>query len=730
MRSDRAMGAEHIPTNEIDLAHIGRALSARRWWVIGPTLAGLIGGLIFVNVVTPRYTADARVLLENQETFLTRSERSQRGEISAPDAEAVQSQIQLLTSRDLARRAIKALALQGNEEFDPLAKGLNSAKRALVLLGISRDPTQMSPEDRILEKFAEKLTVLSPTKTRVLTIEFTSENPDLAARAANIIADNYLDMQADAKRDNARVAAQSLATLVADLKSRLNEAEARVEEFRAKSGLLIGANNTVIPTQQLGELNNQVSQARASQADAQAKAKLLREMLRQNRIGDVPDVANNEVIRRIYEQRVSLRGQLALESRTLLPMHPRIKELTAQLADLETQWRAAAERTARTLENDARIAGARVENLTHELESQKQVASAAGAEEVHLRELERAAQVLKEQLDAESVKYQEALARERLKATPADARIIQRALAPQMPSFPKKLPITIFATLAGLILSVGTIISGELLSGRARPIATPRRVEPVPAFAAAAQMDVEAPVVAAPVVLPRAAAAPDDAQVAVLAEAPAGPVTRPVKVEEKPKSNPTPDADAAPSIAEVAAVKVDRARVSTTSVKVVVTPCAAQGKAAESAIALGRNLARRGRTLLVVADRGPAVYERLIQPASSAFKGFADLLADEADFSEVIHRDAASRLQIMPGGVTEKPAVNHTAMIVEALAHSYDFVVFAASPGQALRLAPLIDMAFVIGGEEAEALRDELTRAGADAFLLADGVSADDLVAA
>ena len=81
-----------------------------------------------------------------------------------------------------------------------------------------------------------------------------------------------------------------------------------------KSGLLVGANNTTINAQHLSELNAQLSVSRSAQAEAQAKARLLRDMLRQNRIGDIPDVANNEVIRRLLEQRVTLRAQLALES--------------------------------------------------------------------------------------------------------------------------------------------------------------------------------------------------------------------------------------------------------------------------------------------------------------------------------------------------------------------------------------------------------------------------------
>ena len=54
-------------------------------------------------------------------------------------------------------------------------------------------------------------------------------------------------------------------------------------------------------------------------------------------------------------------------------------------------------------------------------------------------------------MESATAKYQEAMARENLHATPADARIFQRALAPQLPTFPKKIPIISFATLSGLI---------------------------------------------------------------------------------------------------------------------------------------------------------------------------------------------------------------------------------------------------------------------------------------
>jgi polysaccharide biosynthesis transport protein len=682
----RASGEDETETstNEIDLSRLGRALATRRWWVIGPTLAAFLGAALFVNVVKPRYTSDARLLLENQDDFLGRPDKADRGDGNGPDAEGVQSQIQLLTSRDLARRAIHTLELKGDAEFDPLANGVGVLTRVMVLLGITRDPTLMSPEDRILEKFSERLAVLSPTKTRVLSIEFSSRNPDLAARGANAVAESYIEMQQEAKRDMARSAAGSLATLVSALRERVADAEAKVESYRAESGLLIGANNTIIPTQQLGELNNQLSSARAAQAEAQAKANLLRDMLRQGRVGEIPDVANNETIRRIFEQRVSLRAQFALESRTLLPMHPRIKELTAQLADIDQQWRAAAERTARTLENEARIAAARVDNLTRVLNDQKLVAGSAGAEEVKLRELERAARLLKEQLEAETSKYQQALAREQMKATPADARIIQRALAPQLPAFPKKTPIVAFSTMATLVLSIGAIIAAELLTGRAR--------------------------------------------VAPLGEGDAARMTQRAFVDGEKAHDEELDENETDE-AEVVVAAMAQARAETAAcVRVLISPLD-DDRRCGVALNLARTLAGQGRTLLVVADAGDGAFDAQID-CDETPPGLADLVNGHAGFDEILHLDSASKLHILPGGVAADAEDYDAELLVEALAQAYDFIVFGGSSGAARRLGPFMDLAFVLGDDdEAEALRRRLARDGAEAHLLDDAAALNDLAA-
>lgn len=693
---------------DIDLSQIAAALSRRRRWVLGATLAAFVGSLVFVNVVKPRYTAEARVLLENQESYLTRADKGERSDPAvAPDAEAVQSQIQLLTSRDLARRALKTLDLQGNPEFDPLATGLGLTSRIAVSLGMMRDPAKLPPEERMLDAYFERLAVLSPTKTRVLQIEFSARDPDLAAQAANTIAALYIDLEREAKRQNAHVAARSLSPLVADLRTRVAEAEARVEEFRMKSGLLAGTNNVTIATQQLGDLTNQLSLSRTAQADAEAKAKLVRDMLRQNRVAEIPDVANNEMIRRIGEHRVSLRSQLALESRTLLPGHPRIKELQAQLADLEADLRRAADRTARTLENEAHIASSRVENLTRAMNEQKRVAGDAGANEVQLRELERTANVLKDQLESDSAKYQEALAREGPKSSPADARIIQRAVAPPVPSFPKKLPITAFATIAAFVLSAGSIVAIELLSGRPR----------VAGAALPPREDVEH--IGAPTLRLEDDADQDDDRDDDQDDADVKGGRRNDALAEPP-ATPALSDDTSRGLVG----RIDAARGGAPSVKVLLVGCADVDSSAATAIALSRALARRGLAILVSADKDGAVYDRLI--AVNEFEqplGLADLLTGETTFGDAIHRDQASRLHVMPGGRAANAADRDTGPVLDALARTYDFVVFATRRyDRALYLATAFDIVLVSGGEPiAEVVRDDLERSGVDdVFLLED----------
>ncbi|MCP1547803.1 MULTISPECIES: GumC family protein [Methylorubrum] len=460
------------PGDGLAVAQIGGVLRRSWAWIAVPTLVAALGAGVFVQVVTPRYTGEAKVLLESRDPAFARTAAERTDQIQPIDEQAVASQVQVAMSRDIAREAIRSLKLVGNPEFDPEAESSSAIRRTLMMLGLVSAPMERPSEDRILESYLDHLLVYPVGKSRILAVEFRSRDPELAARGANTVADLYLASLEAASVDTARYASTWLGNNIANLRARVAEAEAKVEAFRAKHGLIgTGSSAAAQPlsSQQLSELSSQLSQARTIQADLTARAKLLKDMIKEGRAFEIPDVANNELIRRTVESRMAMRAQLALESRTLLPAHPRIKELTAQVQDLENQIKAAAERVVRTLENDAKIAGARVESLRAAVDGQQDVVAKGNTSEVELRALEREAKSQREQLESYLARYREAAARDAENASPANARVVSRAIVPDLPSFPKKLPIVAFATMLAFLLASAGVIGRHLLVTPSEP---------------------------------------------------------------------------------------------------------------------------------------------------------------------------------------------------------------------------------------------------------------------
>src|SRR5450631_242931 len=387
-------------SGDLDLRTLGQALLRKRGWIIVPTVLAAVLSIAAVNLITPRYKSEARILIDGRENVFLRPNGERNEERNAFDAEAVTSQVQLLLSRDLAREIIKKNKLAERPEVDPVLQGLTPMKSLLALLGIGRDPLSLTPEERVLDAYYDRFAAYASDKSRVVVIEFQSRGPELAARVANSIAEGYLVLQQGARQDQAKSAGQWLSGEIDNLRKKVAEAESRVEDFRSKSSLFVGTNNTTLSNQQMGELNTQLNNARALKSDAESKARLIREMLQSGKPIEASEVLNSELTRRLSEQRVTLRAQLAEQSSTLLDGHPRIKELKAQLADLDHQLREEASKISRSLDNDSRIAGGRVEGLSASLEQLKKQATSSNGQDVQLRALEREAKAQRDLLES------------------------------------------------------------------------------------------------------------------------------------------------------------------------------------------------------------------------------------------------------------------------------------------------------------------------------------------
>ncbi|WP_291842749.1 exopolysaccharide transport family protein [Bradyrhizobium sp.] len=658
---------------DLDLHALGRALLQKRGWIIVPTALALLLSLAAVNMVTPRYKSEARILVDGRENVFLRPNGERNEERTALDAEAVASQVQLLQSRDLAREIIRKNKLAELPEFDPVLRGSSPLRSLLALFGIGRDPFSLTPEERVLAAYYERFTAYAVDKSRVIAVEFQSRDPELAARVANSIAEGYLVLQQDARQQQAKSAGQWLSGEIESLRRKVAEAESRVEDFRSRSSLFVGTNNTSLSNQQMGELNTQLNNARALKSDAESKARLIKEMLQTGRPIEASEVLNSELIRRLSEQRVTLRAQLAEQSSTLLDGHPRIKELRAQLADLDRQLREEAGKVSRSLENDARIAGGRVDGLSASLDQLKKQASASNGQDVQLRALEREAKAQRDLLESYLAKYREATTRENIEAAPADGRIISRATVSNTPAYPKKLPILLIATLATLLLTSGAIATGELLR-----MTAPRTYA-----------------VSAP------SAAPESV--------PGGSRTDFSRGE------------IAAGIAEIQQLADHLLDAGAAARKVTILGTASGDSVTLTTLTLARLMVRRAKIVVVdLAASSPTIAAVSADPAAP---GLAELMQGAASFAQIITRDRLSRVHLVsagqPGFDPAQLQSPRLTLAIDALLRVYDHVLLDAGAGSQLPAELLTSQARAVVVPDASmaadaraSMRDQLTAAG------------------
>lgn len=658
-------------------AALGRALP-----FLVPLILIVACGLFFgLNFVTPRYTAESKILIEKGESSITQVAGDTEESRTLLDAEGVASQVQRIASRDLANSVVKSLNLAALPEFNgpTLGDRLNSF---LQRFHLGRAATATSADDRVLQRFADRLEVYSVDKTRVITIAFSSSDPSLAARVSNAVADEYLALDRDAKRTTNADATRWLESQIADLRIKVTNAEAKVETFRTGSDLFMGGqnNNTSISQQKLTDLNTELVRLQAARAAATANAATLRRGLNSGSQLDVPEVIDSQLIQRLREQQVALRAQIAQLSVTLLPAHPRIKELNAQLGDLDTQVRREAQRIVSSLEGEVSTAKAREAEIGADIERAKAAAGQSNDAEVQLRALEREATADRDLLESYLRRYREATSRQEGDYLPADARVISRASVPLEPSFPRRLPITIAATVALLLLAIAFILIRELMSGRAL-----RRIvfDPGPLVGHAAPVDGR------------------------LRWSEGGDVRRLMPAE------PTLAPGAAPDAPDTLRELVDRI-VDSHAKRVVISLAEAPVNGRPlAAVSLARQLSRRGNRVLLIDLHSDGADGNAMAASKETLPGFSDLYAGEASFAQAIFRDRQSRAHLIPRGISALPVdlagTERFATILDALDHTYEHILLDVDQELAVSLAGSASAVVLV--TESEASDPRTTRA-------------------
>ncbi len=663
----------------VDIAGLALGVWRRKFLIAAVVVAVVAGAAVLLTLATPKFTSEARVLIEDRESGFSRISADQ-ARAAPPDNLAIRSQVEVLLSEDLALSVVEKLGLVSNPLFNPGAKP-SLTERVLSIVGIGSSAPPAAGREVVLNEYFENLIVYPIPQSRVISVGFTSPDPKITAAVVNTLVEHYVEATREAKFETTKLATEWLARQIDNLRRKVASSEAAVEEFRASSGLVEGA-VTTLNRQELSEINTQISVAAAARSDAQSRASAIRNMLKsQGGVDAAPEVLSSRLIQRLGEQQAALRRRIADLSVTYLPEHPNMKRLSAELIGLDRQVRREALKIVEGLEEEARSAGDRERSVREKLKKLKTQAALSSQDGIRLKALERDAAANRQLFESFLNRYREASTRESITSLPAGARVISKAQVRNSPTSPKKKPIMILAFVGALTL--GTLIAflAECFRPASRPTSRPALtggVDPVLATSG----------LAAPPMPPRT----DIPAPGAAATEPAGPSVAPGlsmpsvngvrNASELPREvvydNRSEFSEAILALHQTIAGRLDakgRKRVAVTAA------WAGQGRTTVSA-GLARSFARSGlRTLVIDADFGtPSLTEAFNVPRT---RGLSELLLGQASFREVVNSDAASGADILTAGFMSGEARSMLAsqrmdIILNALENAYDRIVIDA----------------------------------------------------
>jgi len=675
---------------DIDLGQLVRAVWERRLKVVAITLIGAGVAFAGAKMIAPKYRGETRLLIEQRAPAFANTQTSDATAGPLLDELNIASQVQLLQSADLIKKVINSEKLYELPEFDEAANG-SALTDILVALHLKKNPAENPPEERVIDAFTERLQVFQVPGSRVIGINFTSKDPKLAARIPNAMASVYLATQSGAKLASNSEATRWLEPEIESLRQKVNDAEQKVAEYRAQHGLLPTNGGSNFPTQQLNDISAELTRVRGEKANAEARAQAVRNALSSGEASDtLPDIMNSQSMQRLKGTESGLQSQISDLSTSLLNNHPRLRSLRAQLADIKTQIRAETQKILTSIENESKVADLRATELERQSGALQQNSAKAGEDEVGLNALQREANAQRQLLETYLVRYREAASRADSNSSPADARVVSKAIQPVDPYFPKVVPIVIVAAFATLIITSIVIMLAELFSGRAlRPVG--------PALPVARIEEEETIIVAAPAKTKRAVAPsmlsapadePETEEPAVAVQA----------VEENEFS-----------IGSVA----DYLTGSRAPLAIAISPTGDDGSAAT--VALARRLAASGQRAILV-DMTGSGYPTAMMAEDLEAPGVTDLLCGEAAFGDTIHGDRSSDAHLIPQGTSDvrkaMRGADRLSLLLDALMSAYDIVVVecgAADVAGVSRLTRSKDVEIILSMPEV--LEDEFVTA-------------------
>jgi capsular exopolysaccharide synthesis family protein len=444
-------------------------LDLRGLWFAVRRRASVIGAIVaactllaafLTSQIEDVYTAGTRVLIEpqNRQIIDAKSAADPR-----PDSTLMDTEVELILSRDMINQVVSKLNLAADPEFNPRLK---EAKQGLSVpnpseVSVAEAPGAISGTDDersfnvenalVADALQQKITAFREGLTFVISINAESADPEKAALIANTLTSIYISGQLNSKVDETLKAGEWLQERLGVLREDVREAESAVQEYRTAQGLVEAGGISTIEA----KLASLTSQDLVLQADLMEKKLRYDEATRyadaDALTAQSSDVVSSPLLTTLRSQQSDLAREFADVLTKYSPLHPEYIRLTNQIAELDGNIEAERSRILSSLRSDVQVAQSRANAVELELRNLSNQLNNNNRDMIKQRELEREATASREIYEDLLSRSEQVTQSAQLQRS--DAHLVSAAEPPAKPSSPNhKLNIAL-GVLAGFALA-------------------------------------------------------------------------------------------------------------------------------------------------------------------------------------------------------------------------------------------------------------------------------------
>jgi capsular exopolysaccharide synthesis family protein len=443
-----------------------RVLVRRRALIVTCFLLAVATAGAWVLTARPAFTATVTLRIDKEEPRVLKFEEVLK--TTSQDEAELQTLYSLLKSRRLARRVIAELNLSEHPEFATTEVSWLSSAQGWIGDGlrsvISGTPHSGSAPERpggpadggLLRAFDQRLVAQPVRNARLLNVSFTSQEPDLAARVANTLAEAFVSEILGEKTNATVYATNFLSQQLGEARAKLDVSEARLTRFLADNDIVFIDGRSDRPgerqdltTQQLAALSDSLLKARTERI---AKESLIRQALSQE-VDGVPAVLQSPLIAKLKEELVVQQAEYRKLSITFRPEYPKLQRIAENLGEIRRQLKDEMGRLVAGLDADYRAALRTEQQLLRAMEDQRGLLRRLGTQMAQYSVLRREVDTNREIYASLSSRLKETQVSSSLLTS--NISVVDPADVPTVPSQPRKRLTLLLAAVSGLIAGVG-----------------------------------------------------------------------------------------------------------------------------------------------------------------------------------------------------------------------------------------------------------------------------------